>query len=724
MASETLIKLAVKLGKQLGANTSKFLGTKSNITFMGSGPKDGMLFQRSIDPESFATIGIEKILPDIESSLGYATGGKLNDIQMNKLIDNLTTMTETLNPTNVSKGNFGIDALRAKSGMVERQVTDVASSERPINRSGELTSIADEPGQSGMSYAIKNPASIPESVDIQKQLADRARVKKEAVEKYGIKPERFDEIMDSQFDESPAFASFNTAENIDTSSPLMSKLENRIGGMRDQTEAATGIMASVPRGDLPGKTAAAREFLVNTLKVGDDYPTTKLDDIISAEDFKYIMEGGGGAEGDPLVLVQKYFGPRIAEMIPTGGTTEEIAIFTKKILNNVEDAKGLKPNEEGFDNMTAKIVEDFADGGRAGYARGGAAQDMGNAKNQAASANAGGGATGDFSNETQNRNHNIAMGNNNPPSVTSGGGGITNVVTKNPGFMDWVTSPYKSLQKYAGVYKDPEEEEAVNSEVKNVAYPTGGSFLDPRLEEKKKADIFKEFADGGIARLGFKFGGSSKFLKKISNKMIKKAADDIFPTDDYKYDAELVVDALVENNPKIFKNMLAGDLDDALRSELYGLAVSETGTRAAMKIRSGRMERPLFDENGKLNKDAVLADASKYSGLDGRKKSIIPDNEYVQVKKDFNQEILGQAPTPRFQLNVDKAVSELNIPREEAIRIAQLPSDQQKLALQKYMDTDMAQKLELIKYSPKKFDAAKGGRAGYSKGGLAKILEL
>jgi hypothetical protein len=594
MASETLIKLAVKLGKQLGANTSKFLGTKSNITFMGSGPKDGMLFQKSIDPESFATIGVEKILPDIETSLGYATGGKLNDIQMNKLIDNLTTMTETLNPTNVSKGNFGIDALRAKSGMVERQVTDAVDPNSEIGRSLRMESEGKKLADSMSESEIDLRGNFPRASDV--------------------------EIKNMLSAESPAFPSFNTAENIDTSSPLMSKLENRIGGMRDQTEAATGIMASVPRGDLPGKTAAAREFLVNTLKVGDDYPTTKLDDIISAEDFKYIMEGGGGAEGDPLVLVQKYFGPRIAEMIPTGGTTEEIAIFTKKILNNVEDAKGLKPNEEGFDTMTAKIVEDFADGGRAGYARGGAAQDMGNAKNQAASANAGGGATGDFSNETQNRNHNIAMGNNNPPSVTSGGGGITNVVTKNPGFMDWVTSPYKSLQKYAGVYKDPEEDEAVNSEVKNVAYPTGGSFLDPRLEEKKKADIFKEYkADGGIARLGFKFGGSSKFLKKISNKMIKKAADDIFPTDDYKYDAELVVDALVENNPKIFKNMLAGDLDDALRSELYGLAVSETGNRAAMKIRSGRMERPLFDENGKLNKDAVLADASKYSGLDGRK---------------------------------------------------------------------------------------------------------
>lgn len=571
-----LIEIALQLGKQLGANTSKFLGTKSNVTFMGPGPKDGMLFQKSINPESFATIGIEKVLPDIESSLGYAVGGKLNDIQLNKLIDNMSIMADVLDPLaakNVvdasSKFRGGLESLeglglknldnvRAKSGLGERQATEIAS-ERPINRSGELTSVASEPGQSGMSYAIKNPAKIPG-------------------------------------DESAAFPSFNTAENIDTSSPLMSKLENRIGGMRDETEAATGIMANVAKGDLPGKTGAAREFLVNSLKVGDDYPSTTLTDVMSAQDMKFVMEGGGGAMGDPLVLVQKYFGPRIAEMIPNGGTTEEIAIFTKKVLENVEDAKGLRPDEPAFDPLTARFVDELADGGIAGL-------------------------------ET---------------------------------------------------------------------------------------------------RQGLKFGGKTgkSILSKIDDKMIKKAADDIFPTDDYKYDAELVVDALVENNPKLFKNLLASDLDDALRSELYGLAVSETGTRAAMKIKAGKMERPLFDENGNLNKDAVLADATKYGGLDGRRKSIIPDNEYVQVKKDFNQEILGEAPTPRFQLNVDKAVSELNIPREEAIRIAKLPSDQQKLALQKYMDMNTAQRAELMNYNPKTFDAAKGGRAGYSKGGLAKILEL
>ena len=613
-----LIEIALQLGKQLGANTSKFLGTKSNVTFMGPGPKDGMLFQKSINPESFASLGIEKVLPDIESSLGYAVGGKLNDIQLNKLIDNMSIMADVLDPLaakNVvdASSRFGggleslkglglknLDNVRSKSGMAERQITDAAS-ERPINRSGELTSVADEPGQSGVSYAIKNPASIPESVDIQKQLADRARVKKEAVEKYGISPARADEIMDSQFDEKLGDDLLREAEET---SPLMSKLENRIGGMRDETEAATGIMATVAKGDLPGKTGAAREFLVNSLKVGDDYPSTTLTDVMSAQDMKFVMEGGGGAMGDPLVLVQKYFGPRIAEMIPNGGTPEEIAIFTKRVLENVEDAKGLRPDEPAFDPLTARFVDELADGGIAGL-------------------------------ET---------------------------------------------------------------------------------------------------RQGLKFGGKTgkSILAKIDDKMIKKAADDIFPTDDYKYDAELVVDALVENNPKLFKNLLASDLDDALRSELYGLAVSETGTRAAMKIKAGKMERPLFDENGNLNKDAVLADATKFSGLDGRKdavkRGIVNENvpEFKRESMKLVDGVTGKGEkfktfetttAPRmFTLNVEKAVSELNIPREEAIRIASLPSDQQKIALQIYLDKNMAQRAELMNYNPKTFDAAKGG--------LAKILEL
>ena len=341
MASETLIRTALQLAKQLGANTSKFMGTKSNVSFLGSGPKDGMLFQQSINPESFATIGIKKVLPDIETSMSYLTGGKLNDIQTNKLIENMSVMLDVMDPLaakNVvdasSKFRGGLESLeglglknldnvRAKSGLGERQATEAAS---------DIKSIDD------------------------------------------------------------AAAGVNAADAAADTSPLMSKLESRVEGMKDNVgspfddyrknvllegsgdEAATGIMATVEKGDLPAKTGAAREFLVNSLKVGDDYPSTTLSDVMSAQDMKYIMEGGGGAMGDPLVLVQKYFGPRIAEMIPTGGSSEEIAIFTKRVMNNVEDAKGFRPDEPEFDAMTATFVDNLADGGRAGYAKGGLAK--------------------------------------------------------------------------------------------------------------------------------------------------------------------------------------------------------------------------------------------------------------------------------------------------------------------------------------------------------------
>ena len=329
-----LIEIALQLGSKLGANTSKFLGTRSNVSFLGTGPKDGMLFQKSIDPESFATIGIEKVIPDIESSLAYATANKLNDIELNTLIKNLKTMDETINPTNVV--DMGIDSLRAKSGLGERQATEAVDPNSEIGRSLRMESEGKKLADSMSESEIELRGNFPRASDV--------------------------EIKN--------MLSGEAAE----ASPLMSKLENRVQGIRDETEAATGIMASVAKGDLPAKTGAAREFLVNSLKVGDDYPSTTLSDVISAEDMKYIFEGGGGAMGDPLVLVQKYFGPRIAEMVPNGGSSEEIAIFTKRVMNNVEDARGLKPDEQGFDAMTAKFVDQLANGGRAGYAKGGLAK--------------------------------------------------------------------------------------------------------------------------------------------------------------------------------------------------------------------------------------------------------------------------------------------------------------------------------------------------------------
>jgi hypothetical protein len=67
-------------------------------------------------------------------------------------------------------------------------------------------------------------------------------------------------------------------------------------------------------------------------------------------------------------LVEKYFGPRILEMIPPGASNEEIIIFTRRVMNNVEDAAGFKPDNPRFDRFTARFideVQDFAKGGLA-----------------------------------------------------------------------------------------------------------------------------------------------------------------------------------------------------------------------------------------------------------------------------------------------------------------------------------------------------------------------
>jgi len=124
----------------------------------------------------------------------------------------------------------------------------------------------------------------------------------------------------------------------------------------------------------PAKRATAREFLVEALKEDDTF-ATKLGSVVSAEDVKYITEGGGGIMGDPLVLVEKYFGPRILEMIPSGASNEEILIFTKRIMNNVEDAAGLKPDNPRFDRFTARIVDIKTPGGpEQPFAKGGLAK--------------------------------------------------------------------------------------------------------------------------------------------------------------------------------------------------------------------------------------------------------------------------------------------------------------------------------------------------------------
>ena len=330
-----LIEIALRLGSKLGANTSKFMGTKSNVSFLGSGPKDGMLFQKDINPESFASIGIEKVLPDIETSLGYAVGGKLNDIQLNKLIRNLKTMDETINPLPVTN------------------ITDLATGTRNLDQEGlaSLRLMSDDFGN----IAPEEAAKLKELKNIDVPSTDRSGLMS-----------RLDEIVKNKQTEAAATkAPFDELENYTISDGDIVK------NLVDQ-KFGVGYFDNV--GGTPAQRGSAREFLLEALKK-ENPNQTNFSDIIDAVDVKAITEGGGGQAGDPLALVDKYFGPRIAEMLPSGGTTEEIAIFTDKVLNNVVDANGLRPGDPRFDRLTARFIDEFTPpGGGQPFAKGGLAK--------------------------------------------------------------------------------------------------------------------------------------------------------------------------------------------------------------------------------------------------------------------------------------------------------------------------------------------------------------
>jgi len=100
MARKFILENLMKLAQGIGANPSKFMGTKTNISFLGSGPTKNPLFQRplaGIDNASMKQLG-PGMIPAVEDAMGFATAGKLNDIQLKILTENLSGINKILNP--------------------------------------------------------------------------------------------------------------------------------------------------------------------------------------------------------------------------------------------------------------------------------------------------------------------------------------------------------------------------------------------------------------------------------------------------------------------------------------------------------------------------------------------------------------------------------------------------------------------------------------------------
>jgi hypothetical protein len=95
---------------------------------------------------------------------------------------------------------------------------------------------------------------------------------------------------------------------------------------------------------------------------------------------------------------------------------------------------------------------------------------------------------------------------------------------------------------------------------------------------------------------------------------------------------------------------------------------------------------------------------------------------------DPGQPILGgkqtKMETPSLEFNVEKFIEDFPVSREEAVRISQLPRAERRVILQKYIDNDMRQSIQLMDFEPPidRKPSAKGGRVKMAKGGLPNIL--
>ena len=379
MAKKELVEKIVTLYSKLGGNLNNVLGSRSNVTFLGTGKNPEPFIDLDLNIEAVGALGKSRILKELESPMGYLTADKLNDIQATKLYQNMLKLEDFYYPK-AAPANItdmatrtrdltaeGLGSLRARmptKKMIDDAIEDASpgfANDRKVDAELVAENLAQRMG------LVYDDLPTKQRLDLYSKAF--TALSKQRFEGVGSQVARRNKEGVMAFDDldDDIAAPFQSAEET------FRKLEAQ--GQGDLARQLQKAMMEGPlgkarefsnRGNLPAKRGSAREFLVEALKEDDTF-STKLSSVISPEDVRYITEGGGGVAGDPLFLVEKYFGPRILERLPAGATGEDILTFTKRVMNDVVDAAGNKPDNPRFDRMTAKFIDEMAEGGRAGY---------------------------------------------------------------------------------------------------------------------------------------------------------------------------------------------------------------------------------------------------------------------------------------------------------------------------------------------------------------------
>ena len=362
MANRQLVNTIVQLYKKLGGNTNDVLGTKTNVSFLGKGKSPELMLDMDINEDALAILPQSKAVEELTSSVGYAVAGKLNDIQANKLLSNMKKMenvyfppAEPKNVTDIATRIGGLD----KAGLMSLRGTDMKSYLRKELGIDDLRDPDYEAAVKGLKEEVDLPPpgsrGGPDDIAAPTQSADEAfrNMAKAVDESQGL---------------GQTGRGLESIKNVQNNNLIVNELVDTIYLNAGVTPAAQ-----------PTVRANARDFL-NRIKDLEDpqFPGgPTLSSVMEPDDFKFMTEGGGAGLGDPLLLVQKYFGPKVAIAIAKIDNPKDIQTFAERLVR-VKDGRGRSVTDRMFDPKTVNPEDfEFADGGRVPFFIGGAAGRMG-----------------------------------------------------------------------------------------------------------------------------------------------------------------------------------------------------------------------------------------------------------------------------------------------------------------------------------------------------------
>ena len=347
MARREILNAILQSFQKLGGNVNDVLGTKTNISFLGKGKSPELMLDMDINVDALGVLPQSKAVEELTSSVGYAVAGKLNDIQANQLLKNMKIMENFYFPP-----------------AAPANITDLATGTRNLDKEG-LMSLR-------LRKTDDEMASMAERLGLNDPTKNRFLQTTDDLPPPGSRGGP-DDIAQ------PTVSAEETIKNLEASAPTGAGLE-AIKNVKGSNLIVNDIVdkiylnAGVSEAAQPVVRANARDFLNRVKDLTDEPGNPALSDIMEADDFKFMTEGGGGGMGDPFLLVQKYFGTKVAAAVAKLDTPNDIQLFAERLIS-VKDARGKGVTDRFFDPDTVDIDDfEFADGGRVPFFVGGAAR--------------------------------------------------------------------------------------------------------------------------------------------------------------------------------------------------------------------------------------------------------------------------------------------------------------------------------------------------------------